>query len=252
VLLRLEKRHFSPGVAKRIVALTPQVRSDLEQWYGVPGENVSTINIGFSPDEFHPASCEGIRPDVRAKFGYGPKDRVVVFVANELERKGFPQLLRAISRLEDPKIKLLAIGRLNTARYTSEIRARGMEGRVHFTGPADPRIGYAAGDVFVLPTQYEAWGLVIVEALACGMPVLTSRLAGASIAVNDANGDLLEDPLSLEEIAVKLRALIDRGEVGRTLIAASVAHFRWDCLLGEYERVLESAAGPATAASMVQ
>ena len=130
--------------------------------------------------------------------------------------------------------------RLTHLAYAPEIARLGMTDRVQWTGPTNDVARYYAGaDVFALPTQYEAWGLVIVEAMACGLPVLTSRLAGASIAVREAQtGFLLDDPRSVAEIAAKLDPLIAGVYPEREVIAESVADYAWDRILIRYEEIL--------------
>lgn len=181
---------------------------------------------------------------MRQELGYGEEDRVVVFVANELERKGFGPLLRAMAALKNPNLRLLAVGRLNPATYAEEIAQLGMTGRIHFTGPTNQAAKfYAAADVFALPTQYEAWGLVIIEALASGLPVLTSRLAGAAVAVEEpATGRLLDDPRDPDEIAAKLAPLIAGEHASHALISQSVQAYRWAEILRRYEAILAECA----------
>jgi UDP-glucose:(heptosyl)LPS alpha-1,3-glucosyltransferase len=167
---------------------------------------------------------------------------VVIFVANELERKGFFPLLRAIASLKKSTVRLLAVGRLSERACAAEIAALGMTGRVRFTGPTSIVADYfAAADIFALPTYYEAWGLVIVEALACGLPVLTSRLAGASVAVQEGkNGSLLNQPSDEEEIREKLSALLAGKFESSAAISHSVAQFKWEHILPTYEATLHS------------
>ncbi len=196
VLLKLEERHLRARTYRKVIALTAQVQSDLLQYYGVPAEDVVVLPNGFAPAEFNVANSISSRAEMRAGLGYAESDRVVVFVANELERKGFAPLLRAVAQLGRPDVHLLAVGRLDAGAYRAEIEQLGLRDRVRFTGPtSEVARYYAAANVFALPTQYEAWGMVIVEAMAAGLPVLTSRLAGASVVVREgATGRLLEDP----------------------------------------------------------
>ena len=244
VALRFERRTFGTRHYDKLVALTPEVRDDLARFYGVPERDVVIVPNGFSPEEFNPARAARERARVRAELDLPTKARVVAFVANETARKGFGPLLRAVARLDDESVHLLAVGRLNMNGFEREIESLGLKGRVHSVGPTNEVARYfAAADCFALPTQYEAWGLVIVEALACGLPVLTSRLAGAAIAVEEGRtGFLLEDPDDEAEIAARLRELLHDWPVSPQEIADSVECFRWDQVLLEYEGVLQDAA----------
>lgn len=242
-LLALEQRHFGERRYRKLIVPSEQVRADLMRFYQVPERDIVLVPNGFAPGLLNPARSHALRPEMRGKFGYNPGDFVVLFVANELERKGFRPLLQAIAALNNPRIQLLAVvGRANVRRYFGTIRRLGLEARVRIVGAQnDLAPYYAAADVLALPTQYEAWGLVVVESLACGTPVLTSRLAGAAVAVCEGKtGSLLDNPRDVEEIAAKLNSLSQSPQPERTTVAASVERFAWSNVLREYESVLQS------------
>ena len=248
--LALERHYIGGRRYRKLIAVSETVKSDLMRLYRTPAEDIVIIPNGFSPEEFNVARSGELREPVRRSLGLSDSNRVVVFAANEFERKGFEPLLRAVALLRDQDVRVLAVGRLNPTTYSGRIDELGLKGRVLFTGPtSDVPQYYAAGDVFVLPTQYEAWGLVIVEAMACGLPVVTSRLAGAAIAVHEGrSGYLLDDPRCAQEIAARLRLALDGKHAPRGWISDSVAEFAWAKVLVDYERVLlDCAAGPATA-----
>ncbi len=239
-LLKLEREYFAGPHPPKLIALTDQVKADLMRFYAVPSEAIAVLPNGYSATEFNTQRVFKHRAAMREQLSYGPQDKVVIFVANELERKGFGPLLRAVALLQDPDVALLAVGRLNPKTYADEIQRLGLAGRVRFAGPSgDVATLYAAADVFALPTQYEAWGLVIVEALACGLPVVTSRLAGAAITVQEGvTGSLLDNPNDPAEIAAKLRPLLDGPRVSAEQIAQSVADYAWPNILRRYEQHL--------------
>lgn len=240
LLLAMEHDYFGRRRYKRLVALTDQVKADLVRFYSVPPADIDVLPNGYAPDEFNWARAETHREAMRAKLGYGADDTVIVFVANELERKGFGPLLRAVAGLENPHVQLLAVGRLNAQAYAPEIARLGMTARVQFPGSSnDVALFYSAADVFALPTQYEAWGLVVVEALACGLPVVTSRLAGASLTVREGeNGLLLDDPNDAAEIEARLRTVLDSGPHRSEAIARSVLAYTWPKILARFEQIL--------------
>ena len=250
MILRAEKRMLARREYRRLIALTPAVRDDLARFYAVPPGDVDVLPNGFSRAEFNPGDRWRDRDEMRRRLDLPAKATVIVFVANETERKGLPQLLRAVARLGDPTLYVLAVGHFEPGPAARLAASLGLGGRVRFPG-GDARVApyYAAADVFALPTQYEAWGLVIVEALACGLPVLTSRLAGAAEVVTEgANGELLDDPRDVPEIAAKLGALLgrlpaaDAGEISR-----SVDAYEWARVMDCYEQILAGCAGHARA-----
>jgi UDP-glucose:(heptosyl)LPS alpha-1,3-glucosyltransferase len=237
-ILGLERDVYRQRRYRRLIALTPRVRDEIIEHYGVAADDIDLLPNGYNHDEFNPAARAARRADVRAKLGYTDTDRVLVFVANELERKGFFPLLDALAALNNPAVKLLVVGRVSVDQAL--IARLGLAGRVHATGPsADVAMYYAAADLFVLPTYYEAWGLVIVEALACGLPVLTSRLAGAAVAVDEGRtGLLLTNPRDAAEIRQKLEHLLTPPLVPPEAISASVEQYQWRTLLQQYEAIL--------------
>lgn len=243
-IISLEQRHFGERRYRKLVAPTAQVKSDLMRFYQVAESDVVIIPNGFCDKSLNAVKSRRLRPEIRKTLGYRDDDFVVLFVGNELERKGFGPLLHAIAALKNRKLRLLAVvGRVSVAAYRAEARRLGLGGHVHFTGSQrDLAPYYAAADMMALATQYEAWGLVIVEALACGTPVLASRLAGAASAIDEGKtGELLENPLDVREIAEKINLMAWRnGSMERHRISASVARYSWDSVLKDYESVLKN------------
>ncbi len=244
--LWLERGLLAPGGCARLIALTDRSRSDIATIYGVPEQEIDVLAPGFDPDLFDPDRREQRRAEARADFGYEDDDRVVLFVGNELERKGFDTLLEATALLDDPKVKLLGAGHVapDAEHYRSLTERLGLTDRVRWLGSSsDVALLHAAADVFVLPTRYEPWGLVIVEALGSGLPVVTSQLAGAALVVDDAEtGRLLRDPEDPGELADALRWALSGAPVQAPAIAASVREYTWARVIARYEQVLREVA----------
>lgn len=239
-ILRLERQYMAGKQYRRLIALTPRVRDELIEHYAVPASDIDILPNGYNPAEFNTTRRAEWRDPVRAELGYGPSDKVLVFVANELERKGFFPLVRAMGRLKDPSLRLLVVGRVSIEPHEALLQSLGLAGQVRCTGPsAEVARYFAAADLFTLPTYYEAWGLVIVEALATGIPVLTSRLAGAAAAVQEnRTGLLVDDPHDDAEIAAKIGALLRMQLPAPEDISASVRPYRWETVLTRYEEIL--------------
>lgn len=244
--LWLERGLLSPGGSARLLALTDRSRSDIANIYGVAEEEIGVLAPGFDPDVFDPGRRAQRRAQARAQFGYEDDDRVLLFVGNELERKGFDTLLEAAARLEDPKVRLLGAGHVapDTEEYTSLIERLGLTDRVRWLGNySDVALLHAAADAFVLPTRYEPWGLVVVEAMGSGLPVVTSQIAGASLAVDDAKtGRLLRDPENPAELAEALRWALSEKPADAETIAGSVRHYTWAEVIARYELILREVA----------
>ncbi len=123
VILRLERELIGGRRYRKIIALTETVRDDILRHYAVPPEDIVVIPNGFAPEEFSLARVRAKRCPMRQQLGYADGDRVIIFVANELERKGFRPLLEAVARLDDPSLRVLAVGRLDEASCAGAVRA---------------------------------------------------------------------------------------------------------------------------------
>ena len=242
VLLDLEERHFGARNYQRIIATTPRVRDDLGRLYGVSGEDVVVVPNGFSPVEFNPGRRLSQRGEMRRRLGLEPTQIALLFVANELERKGYRTILDAMRQLRRPDLRLLVAGRVSPRRVLEQAQAFGVADRVLALGPSrDVGALHAAGDLLVLPTQYEAFCLTILEALGSGLPVVTSSVPGAGDVIRSGvNGALVGDPSSGEELAATLEPLLrdDAREVLSVNAPGSVEAYQWPSILERYEQIL--------------
>jgi UDP-glucose:(heptosyl)LPS alpha-1,3-glucosyltransferase len=240
IVLKMEDELLRGRRYRRLIALSPAVRDDLNRFYGVPASDVDILPNGFHPEEFHLGVRVRHRLEQRRRFGIPSTAWVVLFVANEWERKGLMTLLEAVAKIKDPSMHLVAAGRLPAGLIMHRAASLGIQERVHLvgqTGHVNECFGMA--DAFALPTIYEAWGMVIIEALACGLPVLTSQTAGASEAVQTGvNGYLLAHPEEVETVAEGLRKLRDGLHATPGAIAQTAEPYAWERLLREYSAIL--------------
>ena len=229
------------GHPRHILCTSNREVEDLARLYQVDPALTTVVPNPFDPERFNAERRTKDRTEARLDLGIGQHELALVFIANELHRKGFGQTLEALARNGDPRMSLHVVGKAGLGPYQSTIRRLGLDHCVHYHGPTrDVSWHLAAADLMVLPTQYEPFGLVIVEALASGVPVITSRLAGASEAVRPGRtGLILEDPYDVGELAGLLAmpgAPISR-RWGKEA-ATSVAPYRRDQVMGRVERIL--------------
>jgi UDP-glucose:(heptosyl)LPS alpha-1,3-glucosyltransferase len=248
VLLAMERHYFTRAPDSLAIVVADRVAADIERLYGFPRERTLTVHNGFDPDEFNPEMAP-TRTEVRAELGISPEAIVLLFAANELARKGFPVLLEAVAMVNDPRHHVLLVGRAKPTPYLRRVTKLGLSERFHYAGPrADMGRIYAAADLLVLPTRYEAFCMVVVEALASGLPVITTEVPGAGdLVVDDVNGRLQRDPLSAHELAGLLReATHDRSDrLWATRAADTVKDHTWENLLDR--ALLEITARPRRA-----
>jgi UDP-glucose:(heptosyl)LPS alpha-1,3-glucosyltransferase len=207
VLLATERRIFrDPG--QRVVCISQMVRSEIQSRYGVPDERVSVVYNGVDIERFHPRNREEagtrFRSEIRARDACG-----WLFAGSGFTRKGLDTALRALARAAPADAQLWIAGRDNPGPWRRLARRLGVAERVRFLGfRSDITAAYAAADALVLPTRYDAFGNVCLEAAAAGLPVVTSGAAGAAELFRSI-GSVVEDPEDVDGFAAQLCRLAD-------------------------------------------
>jgi len=241
--LSLERSYYARARGTMLVPCAARVGRDLEEFYGLAGTPCTVVHNGFSPDEFSPERRHARRHSARLELGYDDSETVLLMVANEWQRKGLKVVLDAMEELRHPGIRLLLAGRTPPDGLVSH-RAPWLRDRVRYLGPIDDVGGvHAAADAFIMPTQYEAFCLAVIEALASGLPVITTDVPGAADMVEPGvNGLLLDDPFDVAGLATLMAAVADpdRRRLLSEAAPATVAHLTWDTLMGQFEEVLET------------
>lgn len=246
LLLLAERSYFKSEKLRRAMCTSARERQDVATIYGVDPERCVTVPVGYDPMIFDTRRADAIRESVRRALGMSDNAISFLFVANELHRKGFGTLIEAFARADLAGARLDVVGQVDPGDYKSRVSKLGIGDKIFWHGPTTDVFGfYAAADVMVFPTRYEPFGLVVVEALACGLPVIASRLAGASSAVQESGaGLILDDPTDSEELARCLLAAAD-GHVRATWAAkapAAAQPFAWPQIIAQVERILEAVA----------
>jgi UDP-glucose:(heptosyl)LPS alpha-1,3-glucosyltransferase len=197
-----------PGL-QAVMAVSGGTRAELIKEYAVdPDKIVVTANPADDVVRLDPRQRSVLRREVRARHGIPESDRVLLFVAaGDWKRKGLLLALRAIALLENPSVHLLVVGRDDIDFYGREAQALGLTS-VHFAGFQSKIEGYyAAADVFVYPSSYEAFSLVTLEAAAGGLPLIVTRINGTDELLRDGENGYLVRP-EPADIAAKLRRLL--------------------------------------------
>ena len=204
-LLSIEKRIFAEGNCRVVIANSERGKREIMHHYGVPSEKIRVIYNPVDPSLYMIDNDDESRIQLRESLFIPLTDTVLIFVGSGFRRKGLRATMEALSQL-DPTIRLLVVGKDRLRPYRTLARKLDIEERVHFVGPVvHPEQYYNASDLFVFPTIYEPFSNVCLEAMASGLPIVTSRINGASEAITEGrNGFIVEDPVDSQEIAAKI------------------------------------------------
>lgn len=215
-----------------------------------PGTTI-TVGNGVDPSRFEALD----RAESRRQLGWKEDERVILSVGHLVERKGFHHVVRALPRIRERigAARLVIVGAPGeegdfTAGVQEAIREAGMQDHVTFAGAvANDRLApyYAAADAFVLASAKEGRPNVVLEALACGTPVVATRVWGTpELISSDAVGRLVDaaDPADPVELADALVWVLER-DWDRAAIEAHASKFSWDGAAETVERALERLAG---------
>ena len=171
--------------------------------------DVPVIRYGVDTEAFSPASRARRRDSERASLGIGATDFCLLMIGNDWKNKGLDTLLDALSGCREIGFTLLVVGSDDRRLYDEQIRRLDLESKIRFPGSSpDVMQFYAAADAYVAPSLEDAYGLPILEAMACGLAVIASSRAGASeIILDGQNGFVLRDPEDPRELATLLRRI---------------------------------------------
>jgi UDP-glucose:(heptosyl)LPS alpha-1,3-glucosyltransferase len=233
-ILALENSLFRDRKAGRVIANSKLVRKEIVRHFDYPEDRVDVVYNGLPPLRIE----EGAREAVRRELGIDEDEYVALFVGSGWERKGLAFVAEAVRRMEEDAPVLLVAGRGDPGQVPQS-------SRIKFLGPRldVPRL-FAAADVFVLPTIYDPFSNASLEAMAAGLPVITSRANGFSeILDRNVEGDLLPRPDDIEAIIFSLCAWADpmRRENVRARLMAKGAEFSIERNVRETLEVLEMA-----------
>lgn len=223
LLLYLERRIFSLRSARHVVAIAARGKSEIQALYGTPADRVTVVYNGVDLDRFHPDNRKRWREEIRISLGIPAESWLIAFVGSGFERKGLGALLAAVALLADRHARVLVAGKGRTETYRATAARLGIADAVTWIAPRpDVERLYAAADVVALPARYEPFGNVHLEALASGVPVLTSAATGGAEVVGDGvSGAVVASPTP-DEIARSLRKIRD-GNAGSLSSSARAA-----------------------------
>jgi UDP-glucose:(heptosyl)LPS alpha-1,3-glucosyltransferase len=196
-LLQLEESLFEKRKAGRVIAGSQMVLNEITDLYRYPADRINVVRNGIPLDKFR--FDPGLREKSRAQLKLKPDQIALLFAGSGWERKGLLFAIEAMALCKNPKMRLLVAGRGEANRYKTTRLRFWREDPVQFLGEIPNLIPvYAAADIFVLPTIYDPFSNACLEALATGLPVITTRSNGFSEILEDGvHGSVVDNPANL-------------------------------------------------------
>lgn len=227
VYLTLERRLFEGG-CRAIIANSQRGKVEILKHYRADPGRIRVIYNGVDLDRFQPPDAEA-RCKARAFAGLTENDRALLFVGSGFARKGLETAVRAMKHLSPQssgRTVLLVVGRGDAGPYTRLAASLGLADRVRIVGPTtDVTPWYHAADMLVLPTLYDPFANVCLEALACGLPVVTSAANGAAEALTPDTGVIVDDAQDVESIARGVETVLRWGRTRSDMCRAVAQRF---------------------------
>ena len=232
---RIGRERELAASADAIITASGHEHDLLARYYDADPARMVSIPCGIDTDLFRPRDRDECRRELDIEA-----DRPVLLWVGRLEKlKGVDILIDAVAQLDEPDVLLLVVGgdehgQVLRAELEAQAQEAGLGGNIRFTGAVPHEelpAWYSAADVCVVPSYYESFGLVAVEAMACGTPVVASRVGGLVSTVTDGVNGYLIPWRCPEPFAEKLEVLIRNPELRANFARSareSVQRFRWD------------------------
>jgi len=204
--LDVEKLIYTKRKYKKIIAVSEGVKNELIRYYRLPNEDIAVIPNGVDLEEFKPDLEK--RRKMREKHGIEENEIVLMFSGYEFKRKGLEYIVRALPDVKE-YVKLLVVGKDNQNPYKELASKLGVLDKIIFAGfVPDISEFYAASDIFVFPTAYEAFSLATLEAVASGLPILATKVNGTEELIKEGyNGFFIKR--EQKDIAEKINISVE-------------------------------------------
>ncbi len=237
-----------PGLL-RVLPVSTLTQDYLLREYSLDKEKIRVMHPGVHAERFDLSNREKVRSETRSRFGFLEDDIVVFFASMNFELKRLDLVIEGISMANaksagSSRLKLLVAGRGNEKKYSAIAGSMGVESDIKFAGVvSDMEKYFAASDIFAVPSDFDTFGMVVLEAMASGLPVIISPTMGArDIVTEGVTGFVLPANLSSRNIAAaleKLQSSDTRAKMAAECIKTA-GGMSWDGLAsgiaGEYER----------------
>jgi len=213
---RLENRFYASRKLEKVICPAEVVRRDLMECYHTSPERLVVALSGVDTAAFNLERRRELRESARKEIGLAAGEFCFLFVGTDWVRKCLLTVLDALASV--PGALLYAVGPYDPSAYRRYAERAGVAGRVRFPPRrADIVSYYAAADAVVAPSCYEPFGMVPLEAVACGVPAIITRGMGVAEVLDDESAIVLDDPADSAALARAMRLLMDDPELRQRL-----------------------------------
>ncbi|WP_434777621.1 glycosyltransferase family 4 protein [Neisseria sp. Ec49-e6-T10] len=189
-----EKAMFTHPELKKVICNSHMIKKEIQTYFGLPEHKITVIYNGVDTKTFSP-TLKKYRQEVRASLKINEQTPLLLYVGSGFERKGVARALKGL--VQNPEVSLLIVGhdkRLN--QYRSLAKKLNVDTRCFFMGKQENILPFlGAADAFILPTLYDPFPNACIEALASGLPVITSHTCGASELITEGQNGFIADAL---------------------------------------------------------
>jgi glycosyltransferase involved in cell wall biosynthesis len=229
-----------------MAAVSKRIAEDLRECHSNAGE-IAVIYGGLDLECFSPQHRARLRSSARSSFSIRDEEFVLLLIGNDWRNKGLDCLLHAMAQIADPRLRALIVGNDNCHAFLPLISQLHLERRIQFYPPRpDVEAYYAAADAYVGPSLDDAFAQPPAEAMACGLPVITSRTNGGSeIVTHGCDGFVLEDATDFRTLAEMITNLMtDSALCNRlgTAAAETARRYSWEENAAQMHDLFERAA----------
>lgn len=206
----IDYKIYKSNRLKLVIANSNMVRKDIIKHHNLPENRIKVVYNGVDLDRFNTSNRQIFRKEIRKIYDIDDREILILFMANNFRLKGLYCLIRATALLKKTirePFKLVVVGKGKfKKKYIKLAKISGCERNLVFTGKVDrPERFYAAADIFVHPTFYDPFANVCLEALASGLPVITTSYNGAGEIITDrVDGFVVKDPREISILAEKI------------------------------------------------
>ncbi len=244
----VEKKLVYAGNCKKFIAVSSLTKDIFLQEYSIAPELVEIIHPGVDLNDFVKQDKASVRQSIRRELGINSVDPVILFASMNFEIKGLDNIMFSLARLkaQNRRFKLIVAGKGNIKKYTRLAQETKIIEDVVFTGPVKKEKlikMYLAGDFYIMLSKFDTFGMVVLEAMAAGLPAIISGNVGAKDLVQEGeNGFVINDIADSDYIAAKIAFLCDE-KMRRPLAekaCQTAMQNTWDQVAAKYQEIYMS------------